>query len=385
MERCAPADVREFVIDVSDAALDDLTRRLAATRWPESFDAPDTWSTGTDEGYLRELVAYWRTDFRWRAQEAELNCSPQFTATVCGAPVHFIHVRGTGPSPLPIVLTHGWPSSFLEMLRLIPYLTDPTRHGGDANDAFHVVVPSVPGYGFSSRTAGPVTAASVADSWAALMSMLGYERFAAHGGDIGSGITTALGYRHPERVVGMHLLAVRDVAIDGNTRLTKEEESYLNERAEWIATEGAYSHLQQTKPQTLAYALNDSPVGFAAWVLEKFRAWSDSCGSVETCFSKDWLLTTITLYWVTETIHSSIRYYSENARWGTAYSAGARIPVPCAVALFPKDLLHPPRHWAERLYDVHRWTVMPRGGHFAAHEQPQLLAADLRAFFRALR
>ncbi|MGE5242949.1 MAG: epoxide hydrolase family protein [Betaproteobacteria bacterium] len=376
------APAADFRIRLHDRVLADLARRLDATRWPESFDEPESWATGTDRGYLQGLVEYWRTGFDWRAQEDGLNAWPQFSIEIAGARVHFVHVRGKGPRPLPIVLTHGWPSSFMEMLRLIPLLTDPARHGADPGDSFDVVVPSVPGYAFSSRPNGPVTADSVAAAWVQLMSALGHDRFAAHGGDIGSGITTALGRHYPDRLVGIHLLAVRDPDVAPGDPLRPEEEAYLRSRAEWREREGAYSHLQRTKPQTLAYALHDSPVGLAAWLVEKFRAWSDCGGRVETCFTKDWLLSTITLYWATETIHSSIRYYAEGA---ATDRPEARVDLPTAVALFPRDLLRPPRCWAERLYNVQRWTEMPRGGHFAAHEQPELLAADLRAFFGPLR
>ncbi len=376
--------IQPFTIAVADDVLADLRRRLAATRWPDEVDDAG-WDYGANLAYLKGLVAYWRDGFDWRAQEATLNQYAQYRADIDGVGVHFVHERGRGPHPLPLIITHGWPSSFAQMLKIVPLLTDPARYGGDPADAFDVVVPSLPGFGFSDRPrARGMNGQRIATLWERLMAdTLGYRRFAAAGGDLGSPVTRRLALAHPDLVVGMHLTDVGYPTAD-RPDFSAAERRYLDAVRDWSAHEGAYMMLQSTKPQTLAYGLTDSPVGLAAWIVEKFRAWSDCAGDVERRFSKDELLTTIMIYWVTETINSSVRLYYEN-RGIPPLAPEQRINVPAGVAIFPKDLALPPREWAERSLRVERWTEMPRGGHFAAMEEPALLVEDLRAFFRPLR
>jgi microsomal epoxide hydrolase len=378
--------VKAFTMNISQATLDDLHSRLAHTRWPDEIEGAG-WDYGTNLDYLKSLVAYWQNQFDWRAQEAQLNQFAQFRAEIDGFGIHFIHERGKGPQPLPLILTHGWPDSFYRMHKIIPMLTDPARYGGDPADAFDVIVPSLPGYGFSDRPkARGMNSVHTAHLWARLMTeVLGYRRFAAAGGDIGSGVTRYLALAHADLLVGIHLT---DIGFPLNSEmpdLSEAEQQYLNAVQRWRMQEGAYAMQHSTKPQTLAYGLNDSPVGLASWILEKFRTWSDCDGDVERRFSKDELLTNITIYWVTETINSSIRMYYENVRMSPPLKAGQHIEVPAGVAIFPKDILLPPRELAERSLRIQRWTQMPRGGHFAALEEPELLAEDLRSFYRSLR
>jgi pimeloyl-ACP methyl ester carboxylesterase len=378
---------RPFAIAIPQAALDDLRDRLNRTRWPDEITGAG-WSYGTNLSYLRELVEYWRTRFDWRSQEAMLNRFAQFRAEIDGIGIHFIHERGHGPAPLPLLLTHGWPDSFIRMQKIIPLLTDPARHGGDPADAFEVIVPSMPGYGFSDRPTEPgITPDRIADLFAELMTpTLGYPRFAAHGGDWGSSVTEHLAYRHAASLVGIHLTDVPygHLFTISPEKLSEEERAYLEAGRRWQMEEGAYALIQGTRPQTLAYGLSDSPTGLAGWLVEKFRAWSDCAGDVERRFTKDELLTHITLYWLTGTINSANRLYYETQHHRPSYGA-ERTEVPTGVALFPKDLVSAPRAFGERFFNVRRWTTMPRGGHFAAWEEPELLAADLRTFFRDMR
>jgi pimeloyl-ACP methyl ester carboxylesterase len=303
--------------------------------------------------------------------------------------IHFIHEKGKGPSPLPLILTHGWPGSFLEMLKILPLLTDPAAYGHDAADAFDVVIPSLPGFGYSDKPAQPgMNFFRVAEIWAELMSALGYERFAVQGGDLGAGVSTALGLRYSHRIIGVHLNYIpgsyRPHLPDGAT-LTATEERFLASAASWFDQNGAYAHLQGTRPDTPAYALNDSPVGLAAWIVEKFREWSDCEGDVYRSFTRDELLANVTLYWMTQTIFSSFLMYHAGRKAPLRFAADDFVHVPCAIAHFPKEIVFPPQEWVERGYNVQRWTEMPKGGHFAAAERPDLLAADIRAFFRPLR
>ena len=381
--------VAPFQIHVPDDTLDDLKNRLARVRWPDEIPGAG-WDYGSNLDYIKELVEYWRTAYDWRAQEAALNALPHFKTTVDGQEIHFIHQRGQGDSPIPLIVTHGWPSTFFEMTKIIPRLTNPAAFGGDPADAFDVVVPSMPGYGFSAQTRQRgVNTRHIADLWAGLMTEeLGYDRFAAQGGDWGAGVTARLGFHHAEKVIGIHVTSVTQAIAyqgEGSRPLDDAEKALLDERAAWQQAEGGYAHIQGTKPQTLAYGLNDSPMGLCAWIVEKFRTWSDCVGDVESRYTKDELLNTVMIYWVTETINSSTRLYYENQRTPWNFGPEDRISVPCAVALFPGDLSHPPRQWAERSYNVQRWTEMPRGGHFAALEEPDLLVEDVRAFFRDYR
>jgi pimeloyl-ACP methyl ester carboxylesterase len=384
-------DIQPFKVQVPAVTLEDLRERLARTRWPDEI--PDSgWEYGSNLAYVKDLVGYWRTQFDWRAQERAINAFAHFRAHVDGLGIHFIHEHGRGPDPMPIIITHGWPSSFFEMLKIIPLLTDPASHGGSPADAFDVVVPSMPGYGFSDRPAQRgMSTLRIADLWAQLMTEgLGYRRFGAQGGDWGAFVTARLGFAYPDQVVGIHVTSVAGATISpylgpGARDLSERERMLLEEREHWRQAEGGYSHIQGTKPQTLSYGLNDSPAGLAAWIVEKFRTWSDCDGDVEQRFTKDELLTNITIYWVTQTINSSTRLYYESQHNPWRFRQAERIGVPCAVALFPKEISHPPREWAERSYNVQRWTEMPRGGHFAALEEPELLAQDIRTFFRPLR
>lgn len=335
-------------------------------------------------------MKYWSHEFNWRKQERYLNQFPQFYTTLGGQGIHFVHERGHGPHPLPIILTHGWPSTFFEMTKLIPLLTDPEKYGGDASDAFDVVVPSLPGYGFSARPTQPgTTLQTISDLWTKLMvDVLGYERFAAHGGDIGAGVTSSLGRYHPERLVGIHITAIAPPYLGTDAKpLSSIEQAYFERVRNWEEEEGAYEHQQSTRPQTLAYGLNDSPVGLAAWVIEKFREWSDCAGDVEARFTKDELLTNLTIYWVTETIHSSMRLYYDHRHHTKPLSPIHRtIDVPTGVTLTVEPVNKAPQEWALRTYtNLQYWTTLPRGGHFSAFEEPALLAEEIRTFFRPLR
>ena len=382
-------EVKPFEIHVSDATLADLNRRLADTRWPDELPGAG-WDYGSNLDYMKDLVEYWRTGFDWRKQENLLNSFRHFKADVDGLDIHFIHERGQGPDPMPLVITHGWPGSFFEMHKIIPLLADPASHGGDAGDSFDVVAPSLPGFGFSghARERG-MEVSQTAVLWEKLMTEgLGYDRFAAQGGDIGAGVTARLGYGHAQSMIGIHLTAVtRPTPYLGPEvrELNEAEQTLISEREQWQQAEGGYAHIQGTKPQTLAYGLNDSPAGLAAWIVEKYRTWSDCGGDVEKRFTRDELLTTVTIYWVTESISSSTRMYKENQSYNWVMGRDEKIQVPTGVAAFPVEISRPPREWAERSYNIQRWTQMPRGGHFAALEEPQLLAEEIREFFRPLR
>jgi pimeloyl-ACP methyl ester carboxylesterase len=380
-------DIRPFTVEIPQATLDDLRERLIRTRWPDEVDEAG-WDYGSNLSYMKGLADYWQTRFDWRAQEEFINSFAHYRARIDGLNIHFIHERGKGSDPIPLIITHGWPGSFFEMLKLIPRLTDPLSHGADPADSFDVIVPSLPGYGFSDRpTERGMSERPIADLWARLMTEgLGYTRFGAHGGDWGAGVTACLGLVYPERVIGIHVTALESPYMGPDAReMSQAEQAFLNETEAWEKAEGGYSHLQRTKPQTLGYGLSDSPVGLAAWIVEKFRAWSDCDGDPERRFTKDELLANVTIYWATQTINSSMRLYYEAERSPGPFKQGESVTVPCAIALFPKDIDQPPREWAERSYNVRRWTQMPRGGHFPAMEEPELLAQDIRSFFRTLR
>ena len=382
-------DVRPFTIAVEDSVLEDLQQRLADTRWPDEI--PNTgWDYGSNLAYLKELVEHWRTKFDWRAQEAKLNAFSHFKSEVDGLDIHFIHEKGKGPNPIPLVITHGWPSCFFEMTKIIPLLADPASHGGDAADSFDVVAPSLPGFGFSDHAQDRgMEVQRVAGMWNKLMTEnLGYPKFAAQGGDIGSGVTARLGYAHADTLYGIHLTSITRPTPylgPGSRPVTDAEQALITQRDKWFADEGGYNHIQGTKPQTLAYGLNDSPVGLAAWIVEKYRTWSDCGGDVEKSYTKDELLTIVTIYWVTQTISSSTRMYFENQKNLWAMEKDQKVPAPAGMAMFPQEISKPPREWGERSYDVRRWTEMHSGGHFAALEEPQLLAEEVRAFFRDFR
>ena len=382
---------RPFRLHIPDSALAELQQRLALTRWPDQ-PAGDPWATGTDLAWLQGLVAHWQQGFDWRAQEARLNAWPQFKVALHGIDLHYLHVPGQGPAPMPLLLSHGWPGSVFEFLGLIPLLTDPARFGGDPADAFSVVVPSLPGYGLSHQPGQPrLGLEAMADCFASLMTeVLGYPRFGAQGGDWGASITARLGHAHADKLSGIHLNLLpipRDpAAFAGGSGPTEEEQRYLDALAHWLKEEVGYSTQQATRPQTLAYALNDSPAGLAGWIAEKFRQWSDCGGDIDSVFSHDELLATISLYWFTGSIGAS--FWPYYARWhgGWPVPLGSTVDVPTGYCEFPAEIVRPPRSLASRTFTkLQRWSVMPRGGHFAALEQPQALAEEVRAFFRPLR
>jgi microsomal epoxide hydrolase len=374
---------RPFTFHVPDEDIADLHTRLARTRFPDQ--APEApWTYGADLAYMRKLVAYWREKFDWRAQEARLNAFPQFKVALHGIDLHYLQVPGQGPSPKPLLLLHGWPGSLFEFIDLIPRLTDPARFGGDARDAVTVIAPSLPGYGLSFKPGQPrFGTEEMAEAFAELMTdVLGYKRFGCQGGDWGAGISTVLGHRYPERVIGVHLnllVVRRDPKLSADPKYLKQLNHFLQE-------ETGYQAIQGTKPQTLAYGLTDSPAGLAAWIVEKFRTWSDCGGDPENAISRDEMLANISLYWFTGAIGSSFWPYYARLHAGWPIPEGGTIGVPMAYAEFPKEILIPPRSLAEKTYtDIRSWTVMPKGGHFAALEQPGALAQDVAGFFRSLR
>lgn len=363
------------VIAVPDEELAELHRRLRAARWPEPWPL-NGWDAGTEPGELRRLVEFWADGFDWRAQEAAINALPSRFETVEGVPIHYLRFDGETPEATPIVLTHGWPSTFLEEVELARRLARPSEHGAAGADAFTVIVPSLPGFPFTPQQ--PVLPGlPTHELWHGLMTRLGFSRYLAHGGDLGAGVSARLAAAHPDAVAGIHVLAVGNPADQSDP--TEEERDYLAHAEHWYAEEGGYEHLQRTRPLTAAYALNDSPVGLLAWLLEKYRAWTDRREGPG--LADDLMLTQASLYWFTGAIAATFRPYWEHR----AFSPGpVAVRVPTALAVFPADLVQPPQSWAARGYDVVRYTRMPRGGHFAALEQPDLLAADIRAFAAAL-
>lgn len=381
------AAIRPFTIAVPDRVLADLEARLKNPRIPEPLKGSG-WDLGTDTTYLRQLVDYWRDRFDWRAAERRLNQMEQFTTTIDGLQVHFVHRRSTHANALPLLVTHGWPGSIAEFTKIIGPLTDPPAHGGQAADAFHVVMPSIPGFGYSGKPAeAGWDPARIAKLEAALMARLGYSRYGVQGGDWGSIISTQVALADPAHVAGVHLnmcIGGPPPGPDPNAGLSDRELARLKVRQAFQAEETGYQQIQGTKPQTIGIALNDSPVALAAWIVEKFRTWCDCDGNPESIFTKDELLTNITLYWVTETAASSARIYYEQ-RHPLSPPNASRIEIPTACADFPREIIWSPRSWLERRYNITRWTEMPKGGHFAAMEQPQLLVEDVRAFFRDLR
>lgn len=380
-----------FEIHIPDADIADLKARLANARLPAQI--PGTgWDYGTNATYLKELVDYWLNDFDWRAQEAELNEFAQFKTNIDGLPIHFIHVRAENPDAMPLLITHGWPGSFVEFRKIIGPLTHPELYGGNAEDAFHVVIPSLPGFGFSGepqeRGYNPERMAHVL---AALMQRLGYDHYGAQGGDWGAIINRVHAARYPERMIGLHSNFVlasppEDPAI--RAAVPAEETQARDARAAFMLNEVGYQQIQGTKPQTLGVALNDSPAGLAAWIVEKFHGWSDidqqSVNGLDAKFTKDEILTDISVYWFTASITASTRIYYESRNFPASEPTGF-VTVPTAGAIFPAEIYITPRLWAEASYNIVRWTPMPRGGHFAAMEEPELLLEDVRAFFRTLR
>src|SRR6266540_2688741 len=394
----ADTAIRPFRIDVPQADLDDLHQRLARTRWPDQLPGAG-WDYGIPLGYVKELAEYWRTTYDWREHEAELNQYPQFTTTIDGADVHFLQVRSPEPDALPLVVTHGWPGSVAEFLDVVGPLSDPKAHGDDPSDAFHLVVPSIPGFGFSGPTRDRGwDVRRVARAWSELMRRLGYERYGAHGGDWGATISRELGRIAPEHVVGVHLTMMSSAVPVGppdeaelaslpeaerqRTRASAERRAHL------LQHEMGYGMIQSTRPQTLAYGLTDSPVGQLAWIMEKFKEWTDSAELPEEAVDRDRLLTNVTVYWLTRTAGSSARLYFEYAQalrgggWGWPEETSS---VQTGLALFPRELSLPVRHLAERANNIVQWSEFDRGGHFAAMEEPDLVVADVRKLFARLR
>jgi pimeloyl-ACP methyl ester carboxylesterase len=379
---------RPFTVAVSDAVLDDLRSRIRNTRWPPDSPAAP-WAQGMDLAYLRELLAYWADGFDWRAQERWLNGFAQFVAEIDGVRIHFVHERSSTGRGIPLVLTNGWPSCFVEYLPLLPWLTDPAAHGLDG-PGFDVIIPSLPGYGFSERPARTgVTSRYTAGLWHRLMGGLGYSRYGAHGSDWGSAVTTFMALDEPAPMLGIHLanLDLTPYTGPGSRPLSEAERAYRAQYQRWRDEDRGYGAIQSTRPQTVGYGLNDSPAGLAAWVLEKWRGWADSGGDLNGTFSRDLLLTVVTVYWATQTITTSMRDYVDNRDLSAELGMADVVTVPTAVSVFANQFIDdgtPPREWAERLYDIRRWTKLPRGGHFAAVEQPALLSRDITEFFADL-
>jgi microsomal epoxide hydrolase len=375
--------IRPFRLAVGEEAITDLRARLARVRWAD--EAPDApWSYGTSLAFMREVVAYWRDGYDWRKTEAGLNAWPQYKTDIDGIEVHFLHVPGKGPHPRPLLLSHGWPGSILEFMKVIPLLTDPAAHGGDAADAFTVVVPSLPGYTLSFREHQPrKSLPEIGAMFHTLMTRLGYARYGAQGGDWGSFVTAWLGAQRAPHVAGIHLNLLplrRDAAMFADP--DAEEKAYLAELAHFLKEEAGYQAIQGTRPQTLAYGLSDSPTGLAAWIVEKYRAWTDCDGDPRNALTLDEMLGNISLYWFTNCIGAS--FWPYYARLHGPWPIDGRIAVPAGYCEFPREILKPPRAAAERVFNIVRWTRFARGGHFAALEQPRQLALDVRAFFREI-
>jgi microsomal epoxide hydrolase len=377
-----------FEIHVDDAVLDDLRERLSRTRWPDMLDDVG-WTYGTPRAFLQELCDYWLHEYDWRAAENRLNQYEHHLTTIDGEQVHYLHARSPHPGALPLIMTHGWPGSIVEFMDVIGPLVDPPAHGGDAADAFHVVCPSIPGYAWS----GPTRQTGwhiirVAAALQALMAELGYDRYGVQGGDWGAMASLYIALEDAAHVVGLHLniaMARPPGRPDDFEGLSESEQADWDEFLRFQIDGTGYSSIQGTRPQTLAYGLTDSPAALAGWIVDKFYSWSDCGGDVESVFSKDELLTNIMTYWVTGTAGSSTRLYRETMHAGLYGAADRRIEVPTGMAIFPKEMLRPPRKWVEHGFNLQRWTVMPKGGHFAAFEQPELFVNDVRAFFRELR
>ncbi|MFE9436152.1 epoxide hydrolase family protein [Streptomyces sp. NPDC006640] len=387
--------LRPFRLDIPQSDLDDLHQRLDRTRWPDELPGVG-WDYGVPRDYLRELVRYWRHDYDWRAAEVRLNAWPQFTTEIDGARLHFAHIRSPEADATPLIITHGWPGSIVEFTDIVGPLTDPRAHGGDPADAFHLVLPSIPGFGLSGPTRDTGWEFTrVAAAFATLMERLGYRRYGAQGGDWGGAVSRELGRAHPDRLIGVHLnllpgsSATTEPTAGELAALSPEERERTRASwrrgQDWNREESGYAAIQATRPQTLAYALTDSPVGQLAWIAEKFRQWTDSGDRPEDAVDRDLLLTDVMLYWLTGTAGSSARIYYERAHadyWGRPPGPSV---APTALAVFPEENFVPLRHVAERTDRIVRWTEFDRGGHFAAMEEPDLLVADVRAFFRALR
>jgi pimeloyl-ACP methyl ester carboxylesterase len=373
--------IRKIEIQVGQSFLDDLKLKLKMTRWPDEIEYSG-WNYGASLAYMKDLADYWANSFDWRKTESEINRYSNFIATIDGYRIHFLHIKGKGENSIPLIITHGWPSSFLEMMKIIPLLTE------NEGQTFDLVIPSMMGYGFSQRITQPGCDVSfMADLWHKLMTELGYEKYGVQGGDFGAGVSTAIAMKYPDHVTGIHLNYIPGnyvPVLEENDSFTEEENAYLDSEEEWYMKEGGYSLQQNTKPLTLAYGLNDSPVGLCAWIVEKMFGWAECQGYIGNVFSKDELLSNVTLYWVTETIHSSVRLYNENSKKPLVIGKETFIRVPTGIAHFRSEEPFPPRKFIERGYNIQHWTDIPEGGHFPAFEKPELMADDIKSFFSKL-
>jgi pimeloyl-ACP methyl ester carboxylesterase len=382
--------IEPFEVRVEDAVLDDLRDRLHNTRWPAALDDPD-WAYGIEQVYLRELVRYWLEAYDWRKQEARLNSWPQYRTEIDGQKIHFYHVPSPVADATPLILTHGWPGSVVEFINLIGPLTNPAAHGGDARDAFHVVIPSLPGYGFSQpNNSKGWEPRRTARAWAELMARLGYDRYGAQGGDWGYFVSTWVAREDPKHCQAIHVnllfaLPPSQESLDKLGELPALERDRWERFQRYTASEGGYASIQASKPETLGLGLADSPVAQLGWIAEKFRTWTDCDGVIENAVSRDDLLTNVMIYWISNTGASSARFYYEGMRSGAMFPQPTRLDTPVGHAAFPKEIIAAPRSWCEAAFNVVHWTDMPRGGHFAALEQPELLLEDIRTFYRCFR
>jgi pimeloyl-ACP methyl ester carboxylesterase len=370
--------IKKIEIQVPESVIENLKTRLDLTRWPDEIEGSG-WTYGSSLSFMKELTDYWKTYFDWRKTESEINKFGNYIANIDGYKIHFLHIKGKGAKSIPLIITHGWPSSFLEMMKIIPLLTE------NPELSFDLVIPSMLGYGFSQRVTKPGCNVSfMADLWHKLMTELGYPKYGVQGGDFGSGVSTAISMKYPDNVIGMHLNYIPGnyvPVLEEGESFSTEENEYLDKEEEWYMREGGYSLEQNTRPLTLSYGLNDSPVGLCAWIVEKMYVWADCRGYLNTVFSKDELLSNVTLYWITETIHSSVRLYNENGKNPLIIGKDSYIRIPTGIARFQYEEPFPPRKFIERGYNIQHWTDFPEGGHFPAMEKPELLAQDIRDFF----
>jgi pimeloyl-ACP methyl ester carboxylesterase len=373
--------IKKIEIEVAQSMLDDLKARLNLTRWPDEIEGSG-WTYGASLAYMKELTNYWKDYFDWRKTESDINKYPNYIAEVDGFRIHFLHIKGKGEKSVPLIMTHGWPSSFLEMLKIIPLLTE------NKEFSFDLVIPSMMGYGFSQRITQPGCNVSfMADLWHKLMTELGYDKYGVQGGDFGAGVSSAISMKYPEHIIGMHLNYIPGnyvPVLEENEAFSEEENKYLDSEEDWYMREGGYSLEQNTKPLTLSYGLNDSPVGLCAWIVEKMYGWADCRGYIGNVFSKDEILSAVTLYWITETIHSSFRLYNENGKNPLIIGKDSYIKTPTGIAHFAYEEPFPPKKFIERGYNITHWNDFPEGGHFPAMEKPELLAGDIITFFSKL-
>lgn len=369
--------ISQYTPHAADEALNDLRSRINLTRWPDEINNSG-WEFGAGLTFMKDLADHWKDKFNWRDTEKLINSFPNYMYEKNDLKIHFLHIKGKNKDSIPLIITHGWPGSFLEMIKLIPLLTD------NNEIVFDLIIPSIPGFGYSSKVTQPgCNLWFIANQWHELMEELGYKKYMTQGGDFGAGISTALALKYPENVAGIHLNYIPGSYVPHlpkNKKLTKEETKFRKHVDAWYTKEGSYAHQHRTKPLTLAYGLNDSPVGLCAWIIEKYASWSDSGVNAFNIFTKDELLSNVTLYWLTETIHSSIRLYNENSKAPLVFSANDFVKVPVGIAHFEKEDPFPPEAYIKRGYNIQHWSDFSEGGHFAAMEQPETMAKDIRAF-----